>query len=116
MRCIHPLCWQLFWGCYRAAIYPHSIRPYAPAHPHAQSPKLSHPPCPPQTSSGTTKLAAERTLARTLRADTAGSGPAEAFLAGGSAGGLARTQLSEAYLRRLCKLPPGGDDDDGYDV
>ena len=55
-------------------------------------------------SSGPTKLAAERTLARVLRAD-AGPDAAAAFLASSGAGALAKTHLTEANVRRFGRLP-----------
>ena len=55
-------------------------------------------------ASGPTKLAAERTLARVLRCD-AGSDRADSFLASGRAGPMARTYLTDTYVRRLGRLP-----------
>ena len=56
------------------------------------------------STSGPIKLTAERTLARVL---AAGEGPerADAFLAGGAAGPLARTYLTDTYVTRLGRLP-----------
>ena len=56
------------------------------------------------SSSGPTKLAAERTLARVLRAD-ASPDAAVAFLASPAAGALAKTHLTEANVRRFGRLP-----------
>ena len=55
-------------------------------------------------ASGPTKLAAERTLARVLRCD-AGRDRADAFLASGRAGPMARTYLTDTFLKRLMRLP-----------
>ena len=57
-----------------------------------------------QDTAGPTKLAAERTLARVLQMDK-GPTAAQAFLASGQAGSLAKGYLNESYLRRLGKLP-----------
>jgi len=54
--------------------------------------------------SGPVKLAAERTLARLLRAD-AGSDRAVEFLASSGAGPLAKTWLSPEAVRRMGRLP-----------
>jgi hypothetical protein len=66
-------------------------------------------------TSGTTKLAAERTLARVLQLDATPE-PAAAYLAGGKAGALAKNALTEAYLRRLARLPLEEDVLSSYDV
>eukprot|EP00884_Botryococcus_braunii_P017377 jgi/Botrbrau1/4322/Bobra.0232s0014.1 len=63
-----------------------------------------------QQTQGPTKLAAERTLSRLLQAD-AGTDRAMTFLASGAAGPVAKTYLTDSYLRRLGRLPL--DDDDG---
>lgn len=65
----------------------------------------------PQETSGTTKLSAERTLARVLGLASGDELLTQAFLEDG-AGTAARRQLTEAYVRRLTRLPPGDEDDD----
>ncbi|KAL6771130.1 hypothetical protein ACKKBF_B34035 [Auxenochlorella protothecoides x Auxenochlorella symbiontica] len=64
-----------------------------------------------QETSGTTKLSAERTLARVLGLASGDELLTQAFLEDG-AGTAARRQLTEAYVRRLTRLPPGDEDDD----
>lgn len=73
----------------------------------------SRPPRPLQDSAGPTKLAAERTLARVLQLDSSPE-PCAVFLASGTAGALARTMLTEAYQRRLSRLPPAEEEDAQY--
>ena len=67
-----------------------------------------------QDSSGTTKLSAERTLARVLQLDQ-GIEAAQLYLtSGGKPGALAKQMLTETYLRRLARLP-ALEEDDLYD-
>lgn len=63
-----------------------------------------------QDSSGSTKLAAERTLAKVLQLDVS-TDAAQAYLSSGKAGSLAKGQLTEAYMRRLARLPVPEEDD-----
>ena len=64
-----------------------------------------------QDTSGSTKLAAERTLARVLQLDH-GPEATQAYLGSGKAGSLAKGMLTEAYSRRLGRLPGGMEEDD----
>ena len=63
-----------------------------------------------QDSSGSNKLAAERTLARVLQLDQ-GMEAAQAYLNSGKPGALAKQMLSETYCRRLARLPATEEDD-----
>jgi hypothetical protein len=64
-----------------------------------------------QDSSGSTKLAAERTVARVLQLDK-GPEAMESYLKSGKPGALAKQMLTETYCRRLSKLPATELEDD----
>ncbi|KAK2076339.1 hypothetical protein QBZ16_000864 [Prototheca wickerhamii] len=60
---------------------------------------------------GSTRLNAERTLARVLGVAGGDEGPARDWLASGAASPAVARQLTDTYLRRLAKLPPGEEED-----
>lgn len=62
-------------------------------------------------SVGTTRLNAERTLARVLDMAGGDESLAREFITSGAASPAVARQLTDAYLRRLAKLPPGDEDD-----
>lgn len=68
-----------------------------------------------QDTSGSTKLTAERTLAKVLGLDK-GTEAASVLLASGNAGRAAKTLLTDAYMRRLGKMPGAEEEDAAYDV
>ena len=63
-----------------------------------------------QDSSGSTKLATERTVARVLQLDH-GPEATQAYLKSGKPGALAKQMLTETYCRRLERLPATEEDD-----
>jgi hypothetical protein len=63
-----------------------------------------------QDSSGSTKLAAERTAARVLQLDI-GTEATQTYLSSGKPGALAKQMLTETYCRRLARLPATEEDD-----
>jgi HEAT repeat protein len=64
-----------------------------------------------KTTTGATKLAAERTLACVLRLSTGDEGVVKHYLEQRDVGAVAKATLSEAYTRRLVRICDGATDD-----